>query len=185
MPLAALSRPPTLDEQQFRAAAGSFATGVAVMTTRDVQGAPHGITCNSFASLSLDPPLILWSIRRQARAATIYAEAEFFAVNVLAADQQALSKRFSSPLDDRFAGVACEKGLHGVPLLAGCVTWMECRIHDRRPGGDHLILIAAPLRVTCFDRLPLIFWRGKYFDRDVLEAGRSLGTDAPDMMFWA
>lgn len=152
------------------------------MTIRDARGRPHNITRNSCASLSLKPPLVLWSIRREARAAAIYAAARAFAVNVLAADQQTLSMRFSAPVGDRFAGIVYERRLNGVPLLAGCVTWIECQVHDRRPAGDHIILIGEVHRVRSSDRLPFICRR--IFGRDTLALGREFSVNASGMMFW-
>jgi flavin reductase (DIM6/NTAB) family NADH-FMN oxidoreductase RutF len=155
-------KPVRFDQRDFRNAAGQFATGVAVVTTRAVDGTPHGVTANSFTSVSLDPPLILWCQARQAKSAPFFQDAKRFAVNVLAADQHHLSRQFATPSSDKWAGVAFSDGTDGVPLLDGVIARFLCRrvgVHDC---GDHLIYLGE---VEACERLggePLIFHSGCY-----------------------
>ncbi|MBT5578219.1 MAG: flavin reductase family protein [Porticoccaceae bacterium] len=146
----------------FRNALGSFATGVTVITTRGSKGQKVGMTVNSFNSVSLDPPLILWSIGRDANCFDEFVSAEAFAVHILAADQETLSNRFASSGTDRFADIDSVEGLSGVPLLPHYSTCFQCTTEHSYDGGDHVILVG---RVVAFDDLghqPLLFHRGKY-----------------------
>lgn len=150
------------DERSLRDALGEYATGVAVVTARGADGQPVGVTINSFASVSLDPPLVLWSLGVQSPTLATFAECSHFAVNVLAADQVALSQRFSQSQGDRFAGLDVEVGAGGTAILPGCCAWFECRSEARHPGGDHLILVG---RIEAFRRAarpPLVFHGGRY-----------------------
>jgi 3-hydroxy-9,10-secoandrosta-1,3,5(10)-triene-9,17-dione monooxygenase reductase component len=159
--------PGDFDSRHFRNALGYFPTGVSVVTTRSPGGQPIGVTANSFASLSLDPPLILWSLARAASTFTTFSEAPSFAVNVLAVDQRRLSAQFARRGSDRFANVEVEEAVEGTILIKGCVARFQCtlaRVHD---GGDHLIFIG---QVTGFDydpgKAPLVFYRGTYPELD-------------------
>ena len=129
------------DPRDLRAALGSFATGVAIVTTCTESGEWVGLTVNSFSSVSLDPPLVLWSLDLGSPSLAFFENATHYAVNVLAADQEELSNRFASRIADKFAGVDCVEGLAGVPLLPGCLSWFECGLDVSYPAGDHLILI--------------------------------------------
>lgn len=162
-------RPGTLDTRDFRRALGCFATGVAVITTRDGGGRPAGLTINSFTSVSLDPPLVLWSLSRHAASLPAFHDSEFFAVNVLAADQLDLSRRFARPSSDKFAGLGFVDGLGGVPLLDGTAACFECRTRHRYDGGDHVIFLGRVERYAHSDREPLVFGRGRYGRLDALE----------------
>lgn len=147
---------------EFRRALGSFATGVAVATTVDAAGNRAGITISSFNSVSLDPPLVLWSIASDAQTYDAFAQTGHFAINVLAQHQVELSDRFAARGGDKFAGLACATGIHGSPLLPEFAACFECSTEYRYPGGDHLILVG---RVRHFeDRKldPLIFYRGHF-----------------------
>lgn len=149
------------DTREYRNALGRFATGVAIMTTRDAQGQPVGLTANSFSSVSLDPMLILWSLRRDAPSLPVFEKADYFAVNVLRDAQIDLSNRFARP-GDKFAGVAWLEGAGGVPVIDGCLARFECRRHRVLDGGDHLIFMGE---VECFgyaDGAPLLFYAGQY-----------------------
>lgn len=152
-----------MDTKQFRNALGSFATGVTIITTRDEKGGAIGVTANSFNSLSLDPPLVLWSIGVKAFSYPAFAKAKHFAVHVLAAGQQALSDRFARPSTEKFDGIAFEHGLGEVPLFPGCAAVFECSTERCVEGGDHVIMIG---RVEHFSvdelALPLMFYRGRY-----------------------
>lgn len=150
------------ESRDLRAALGQFATGITVVTTRSSQGNQVGMTANSFASVSLEPPLILWCYSRQAPSAPVFRYANRFAVNVLAANQHHLSRQFATPADEKFAGVACTHGPGGMPLIDGAIARFVCRAVSTHDGGDHLIQVGE---VEDYQRLggePLIFHSGRY-----------------------
>jgi flavin reductase (DIM6/NTAB) family NADH-FMN oxidoreductase RutF len=147
---------------EFRRALAQFATGITVITALDGQGAPYGVTATSFASLSLDPPLIQWSLKTAAWSFPIFSHARHFAVNILAEDQETVSRTFSSPDVDRFAVTPHEIGLHGLPLISGCAAWLECETESQLRGGDHTIFVGRVRRTCVADRPPLLHWRGAY-----------------------
>ncbi|MBX3530160.1 MAG: flavin reductase family protein [Rhizobiaceae bacterium] len=153
-------------KREFRDALGRFATGVTVVTTATADG-PVGITANSFASVSLDPPVVLWSIGRHSSRFAAFADCERFAVHVLAADQVDLSRRFARSTVDAFAGLDIEESAEGVPLLSGCLSRFECTRLAAHEGGDHLIVVAGVTGACLRDGDPLVFSRGGYgrFDR--------------------
>lgn len=151
-----------LDAEAFRAALGIFPTGVTIVTTRDGNGNAIGLTVSSFNSVSLDPPLVLWSIMRSSPNLEVFQAAGHFAVNVLADDQAEISNRFASPIADRFAGLDMTDGLGDVPLIGGAAAQFECSTWNQFDGGDHLIIIGRVLRFHASDRSPLIFAKGRY-----------------------
>lgn len=134
------------DPREFRRALGLYATGVAVVTTMAPGGERVGLTINSFASVSLDPPLILWSLAKTSPRLGLFSAAGHFAVNILSREQEELCLRFSRPGEDRFAGLDTEAGAGGAPLLPGSLAQMECAREQVVDGGDHLILIGRVLR---------------------------------------
>lgn len=152
---------PANDPRGFRRCLGQFATGVTVMTAT-VDGGQVGVTANSFSSLSLDPPLILWSIARSSRSFSAFEKADHFAVNILAAEQIDLSQRFASTSDDKFEGVLWEPGSCGSPLISGTTGILECRSEARHAGGDHLILIGRVVRFVRYPGEGLLFAQGRY-----------------------
>ncbi|MDD3352925.1 flavin reductase family protein [Zoogloea sp.] len=147
----------------FRDTLGMFPTGVTVITARAPGGAPIGLTVSSFNSVSLTPPLVVWSLSSHLPSVPIFESAAVYAINVLAEGQQDLSQRFASRADDKFAGVAYSEGEGGVPILTGCAASFQCRQFARHPGGDHVIFIGE---VVAFDRdvarRPLVFQGGAY-----------------------
>nr|WP_211168923.1 flavin reductase family protein [Aromatoleum toluvorans] len=145
---------------------GHFATGVTVVTTRNAAGAPIGVTINSFSSLSLDPPLILWSLAKKSHSLAAFEGAAQFAVHVLAADQRALSDRFARSGGDKFADVRPSSGLGDVPLLPHCAAVFQCSVEHCYDGGDHLILVGRVQRFATDERPPLLFYRGRYATAD-------------------
>ena len=150
------------DPQAFRDALGSFVTGVTIMTARDEAGRPYGLTANSFNSVSLDPPMVLWSLSLRSGSLPVFRDADNWAVHVLAADQQAMSDRFARPGDGKFAGVEDVDGPEGAPLLAGYAARFGCRARFDYEGGDHAIFLGE---VVDFDRReadPLIYHGGRY-----------------------
>lgn len=150
------------DSRSLRDALGEFATGVAVVTARGIDGQPVGVTINSFASVSLEPPLVLWSLGLGSPSRAGFEACSHYAVNVLAADQAEFSQRFSQPQEDRFAGIDLKVGAGGTPLLPGCSAWFECRNELRYPGGDHVILVGYVENFRRESRPPLIFHGGRY-----------------------
>ena len=148
--------------RRFRSALGAFATGVTIVTTRDADGRDFGLTANSFNSVSLEPPMVLWSLARKARSLPAFLAASHFAVHVLAADQEELSLRFSTRGSERFTGLDLERGAAGVPLLRGCSARFQCRTAFRHEGGDHVIFVGAVESFDQSDRPPLIFHGGRY-----------------------
>ena len=150
------------DARDFRNALGTFATGVTVVTTCAGDGRPIGLTCNSFSSVSLTPPLILWSLSMYSPNLQVFLRARHFAVNVLAHDQIELARRFSQAVEERFAGVDCSFGEDGIPLIANALAHLECRNEARHYSGDHAILIGNVLRYAYRDVAPLVFHRGHY-----------------------
>ncbi len=153
---------PTLDRQAFRAALGSFATGVTVITTRAADGTPVGLTANSFNSVSLDPPMVLWSLARKSLSLPVFCACSHWVVHVLAADQEALSGRFARSGEDKFAGLKIESGTAGVPLLQGCAARFQCRGSFQHEGGDHVIFVGEVISFDRTDRAPLVFHAGRY-----------------------
>jgi flavin reductase (DIM6/NTAB) family NADH-FMN oxidoreductase RutF len=151
----------TIDSAEFRRAMGHFPTGVTVIATLDGDGQPYGITASSFVSLSLDPPLVQWSIKEQSFSLPIFAGAERFAVNLLATGQEDVSRTFCRPVD-RFETVEWEEGEGGIPLILGCLAWVECTREHILEGGDHRIVVGRVVRARTFDRGPLLHWKGHY-----------------------
>lgn len=149
------------DPRALRNALGSFPTGVTVMTTLRADGSPVGLTVNSFASVSLDPALVLWSLAAKSPSLGAFRAATHFCVNVLAADQEALCRRFATPDTDKFAGVAWEPGGTGMPVLDGCVATFECTSAFNNWGGDHVIFVGHVERYGTRDAPALLFHRGR------------------------
>ena len=156
---------PSLDARDLRSALGSFPTGVCLITTLAPDGQRVGLTANSFSSVSLDPPMVLWSLGRTASSAPVFRDAEYFAINVLAASDEELSSHFARPGADKFSKYASRftEGLAGVPVLQGAVATFECHSRHRYYGGDHIIVIGRVERYA-YDagRPPLVFHRGRY-----------------------
>lgn len=152
---------PAAGSRAFRQCLGQFTTGVSVMTARH-GSACAGLTANSFASLSLEPPLVLFSLSRGSRSFDVFQQAESFAVNILATDQIALSQNFASRKDDKFEDVDWFEGQTGAPVLAGVVAYLECDRHSVLDGGDHVIMIGRVRHFARFDRQPLLYAQGRY-----------------------
>jgi len=150
------------ERRDYRKALGQFATGVTVVTARASDGRKVGVTVNSFSSVSLDPPLILWSLSRQTPSFIDFTNATHFAVNVLESRQHHLSRQFSTPLPDKFAGVEFEEGTGGVPLLHGAIAQFVCRKVRQYDGGDHVILVGEVEQYNYNEGEPLVFHSGRY-----------------------
>lgn len=150
------------DPRQFRNALGSFATGVTIITAQDLNGGFVGTTASSFNTVSMDPPLILWSIDKGARALESYEKAQHFCVNVLSAGQIELSNRFARQQPDKFADADYQLSSTGVPILNGCAASFRCKTSAIYEGGDHLIILGEVLDFSASGRPGLIFHNGCY-----------------------
>lgn len=148
--------------REFRDALGCFATGVAVITTVSKGNRPVGITVNSFASVSLEPPLILWSLSRASGLVRHFTRGTPFAVNILAEDQEEMARKFSRAGGDPFEGVDAESGRNRAPLLRGNAGFLECQVTETVAGGDHVIVLGRVGRFACGLRRPLLFYRGEF-----------------------
>ncbi len=151
-----------IDPRDFRNALGTYATGVTIITAAAPDGKPYGLTCNSFASVSLNPPLVLWSLVVYSSSLTIFQNASHFTVNVLGASQQALANKFAKSSDDKFTGVDWAPGLGNAPVLAESVANFQCRSVNRYYGGDHVIFLGAVEAYTYNAKEPLLFARGAF-----------------------
>src|ERR1700756_1019532 len=151
-----------IDPRDFRNALGTYATGVTIITATGADKKPYGLTCNSFASVSLNPPLVLWSLVLYSSSLNAFQNASHFAVNVLGANQQALANRFAKSSDDKFVGVDWKPGLGGAPLIVDSVANFQCRAANRYYGGDHVIFLGAVEAYSYNRKEPLLFARGGY-----------------------
>ena len=151
-----------IDPRDFRNALGSYATGVTIITAADADGKPVGLTCNSFTSVSLNPPLVLWSLVIYSQNMSVFQSASHFAVNVLGVSQRALASRFAKSSEEKFADVKWTPGLGGAPLLADSVANFQCRAANRYYGGDHIIFLGAVEAYAYNGQEPLLFARGGF-----------------------
>ena len=161
---------PRRDTAAFRRCLGQFATGITVITAR-VGDDLVGMTANSFSSVSLDPPLVLWSAKLSSASFAKFEAAEYFAVNILSRDQVAASKHFGKSGDEKFRDLPWSAGLGGAPLLEGSLATFECRRCATYPGGDHLIILGEVERFARYNRGALLFVQGRY----------SVAEDYPDL----
>ncbi len=153
----------SLDPRNFRRALGKFATGVTVVTVLDSLNEKIGVTASSFNTVSIDPPLILWSVDKSAYSAEVFRNAEHFVVNVLANDQVDISNKFARKGEDKFAGVECSDGVANVPKINGAVACFECRTWNVYDGGDHHIIVGEVLNFHSDEsRSSLVFHNGRY-----------------------
>ena len=151
-----------MDTRQLRNALGRFTTGVTIVSCRDETGQFVGLTANSFNSLSLEPPLVLWSLRSASPNMAAFEAASRFAINLLTEAQVDLSRRFASRADDRFTEGAWALGEHGAPVLAGCAAVFECETVSHQVAGDHRLFIGRVLACTESPLPPLVFQAGHY-----------------------
>ncbi len=151
-----------IGKDEFRAALSRFPSGVTVVTTRDASGRFHGITVSAFASVSLEPPMILVCIEKTTGSHYAFQESEFFVVNVLAEEQEDLSNRFASQIPDKFDGVEWRLGLGEIPVLEDALVTLECRLAYAHEGGDHTIFVGLIERSEIKDKNPLVYWHGNY-----------------------
>ena len=154
--------PARIAAQALRGVLGRFATGVTIVTCRDAAGQRVGLTANSFNALSLDPPLVLWSLRRASPSVAAFRAARHFAVNILAESQVELSRRFASPATDKFADGLWSAGEGGAPVLGGAAAVLECALTAAQDAGDHVLFIGQVLRLADLAAPPLLFHGGHY-----------------------
>lgn len=152
----------SVDPLQFRRALGNFATGVTIVTAQTEHGEKAGVTANSFNSVSLEPPLILWSIDKKSSSFAIFAQASHFAVNILSAAQIDLSNKFARSNVDKFAGTALHMGIGNTPLIENCSAVFECERYQIVEGGDHWIIIGKVVAFQDQGRSPLLYHQGAY-----------------------
>jgi flavin reductase (DIM6/NTAB) family NADH-FMN oxidoreductase RutF len=149
--------------EDFKAAMASFAAGVTIVTTLNADATPQAMTATAFSSVSLNPPLCLVCIDRRSRAYVPLLRQGCFAVNILSADQQAISDRFASAVSDRFADVHWRPGvLTACPVIVGALAVIECRLTEVHAGGDHDIILGQVHSVQVREGRPLVYWRGRY-----------------------
>lgn len=148
--------------EEFRRACGRFATGVTIATVLDPAGEPHGLTVNSFTSVSLEPPLISICIGYAVGTIEPFRKVNFFGINVLTDRQQTLSERFAMRGQDRFDGLLWEQGTTGVPLLPGSLAQIECAVYRRIPLGDHEMFVGEMLRAQVMEGTPLLYFASEY-----------------------
>jgi flavin reductase (DIM6/NTAB) family NADH-FMN oxidoreductase RutF len=150
------------DARDFRRALAQFATGVTVITTTAQDGSFLGLTANSFNSLSLDPPLILWSLANTASSMPVFTENSHYVINILASSQQVLAQRFSQRLENRFDGVDFALSHAGIPILDGVVAWFECSNRSRYPEGDHVIFVGEVQNYAVSPQAALVYHGGQF-----------------------
>jgi flavin reductase (DIM6/NTAB) family NADH-FMN oxidoreductase RutF len=153
----------SIDPRTLRRALAAVPTGVVITTAWDAQSGPLGMTMNSFTSVSLDPPLVIFSIDRRAVGLSAWLRVSGYAINVLACGQEHLSNQFARSLGEKWQDVRCTSGLYNAPLLDGAVARFECSRYETVAGGDHVIFLARVQRFSCDEvAQPLVFHRGRY-----------------------
>ena len=160
--LTACGSAPEFDTKQFRQALSQFATGVTVITARLPDGAFFGVTINSFNSVSLEPPLVLWSLAHTASSMPAFTASDGYVINVLAGDQIEVAQRFARPGVDRFEALPFALSQGGLPVLGGTVAWFECRHRSRYSEGDHVIFVGEVERCHAHPQRTLGFHRGRF-----------------------
>ena len=152
-----------IEREQFFALMASFASSVTVITSKGPDGVPRGLTASAFCSVSLDPRLCLVSVDNRSESIGAIADGGTFAVNILASDQEEISRRFASKLPDKFEGVSYKSGTAtGAPILDGVLAWIECSVHQAIPAGDHTVFIGEILDGTANEGEPITYFRGQY-----------------------
>lgn len=157
-----MDNPQPVDSRALRSVLGRFATGVTIITCLDPSGQRIGLTANSFNALSLDPPLVLWSLRQSSPSLPAFRAARHFAINILADSQVELSRRFASPIADKFAEGLWSEGGGGAPVLTGAAAVLECECHTEHIAGDHVLFIGEVRAIADLATPPLVFHGGHY-----------------------
>ena len=153
----------------FRKALGTFATGVTIVTTLSKDKQLVGVTANSFSSVSLDPPIVLWSLKKNSPSMEAFDHSGRFVVNVLSLAQTDLSKRFASPIPNKFESVAYREGIAGLPLIDNCAATFQCKLFNRVDAGDHIVFLGEVEAYEHHDHPTLMFCKGKYMKGSELE----------------
>jgi 4-hydroxyphenylacetate 3-hydroxylase, reductase component len=151
-----------LEPQELRRVMGHFATGVTVITTKDKDGNPNGLTANAFMSLSLNPPLVVISVDKSATCYGCFERQNGFTVNFLSEDQEEISRRFATKGVDKFADLKWRSGTNGAAIIDGVLGYVECKITECHDGGDHSIVVGEIVDVSASGERPLLFFKGKY-----------------------
>jgi len=157
-----MSTATSIDTGEFRKALGAFTTGVTIVTTHFEKMGDVGLTANSFNSVSLDPPMVLWSLAKTAGSLQAFKNTEYFAVHILSEDQQELSNRFAQRGVDKFSNIDIQRGPENIPLIEGCAAQFTCKTAYQYEGGDHLIFVGEVVNFRRRDRSPLLFHDGEY-----------------------
>ncbi|MEE2654761.1 MAG: flavin reductase family protein [Pseudomonadota bacterium] len=154
----------TIDPREFRNTVGCFATGITIITTIDVDGSPIGLTANSFTSVSLDPPMVLFCLDRKVASFESFAVGKHFAVNILAAHQEEVSNRFAQSGPEKWQGVDYDTWDNAVPIIPECLANMECCGHSIIDAGDHVIVVGEVVKIASAneDVKPILYYRGGY-----------------------
>nr|WP_321456780.1 flavin reductase family protein [uncultured Cohaesibacter sp.] len=151
-----------IEATEFRNALGRFATGIAVVTTVDGEGNLMGLTVNSFNSVSLDPPLVLWSLDKSSNQLDAFSNSGFYGVSILGSEQQLASNLFAAMADDRFEQISWSAGTTGAPLIDGALAQIECTTEQIIEGGDHIILLGRVVAINAAEGEPLLYYGGAY-----------------------
>jgi flavin reductase (DIM6/NTAB) family NADH-FMN oxidoreductase RutF len=151
-----------IDKNQLRQVMGHFATGVTIITTFNKDGQMHGLTANAFTSVSLEPPLLLISVDKKAESYPAFEESKVFTVNILADEQEALSRKFAVSGGNKFEGVAYRRGANGAAILDGTLAYIECTLYAAYEGGDHSLYLGEIQEAEVREGKPLVFYRGGY-----------------------
>lgn len=151
-----------IEKNELRRVMGHFATGVTVITSLRSSGEMHGLTANAFSSVSLIPPLLLICVDKKAESYPCFEESKVFTVNILSAEQEALSRRFAVSGGNKFDGVSYRVGANGVPILDGSVAYLECRLSGSMDAGDHTVYLGEIEQAETHEAKPLLFFRGGY-----------------------
>lgn len=165
------------DSRELRTTLGAFTTGVTVVTTVDATGRRHGVTANSFSSVSLDPPLILWSQSLNSRSYPAFRDGERFVVNIMAHDQVHVSNQFAKAAEDKFAGIATSEGIGGMPIIEGSAAHLECVKVAAWPGGDHVVYLGRVEKIHRAPRKALAFGEGRYMVTFAQELGGAVASE--------
>ncbi|MFZ1886601.1 MAG: flavin reductase family protein [Candidatus Binataceae bacterium] len=151
-----------IEKNELRRVMGHFATGVTVITSVRASGEMHGLTANAFSSVSLVPPLLLICVDKKAESYPCFEESKVFTVNILSAEQEALSRKFAVSGGNKFEGVSYRIGANGVPILDGSIAYLECRLSGSMDAGDHTVYLGEIEQAETHEAKPLLFFRGGY-----------------------
>lgn len=163
---------PAQPKPELRHAFGRFPTGIAVITLLDEQGAPYGLTINSFASVSMEPPMVSWNVIRGSLAHARVSQSLRFVVNILARDQRHIAQQMTGPVETRFAGIGYRETQSGLPVLDDALATFECALHGAIPAGDHDIILGTVENFEHREGLPLVYWQGSYATAAHYDSGR-------------